>query len=395
MSRRINLLYALINIFLWGAYGVLVAYASRYFLHLGLTNTQSGILLGLGTGLSFLIQPLLTGVVERLHVSVQRIVCILAAAILLGTLPLLPLIDRRVPAVILFSIACISVQALPSFVNALGISAIHSGLPLSFGPCRGLGSVSFALCVQGVNLLLIRFGMRALAVCAAALTLGLLVCTLCFPRLEQARQERREASSLPQFFRENHRFALLLTGCVLLLISTSALTNFMYQIALFKGSGDAQGTAVMIAAIVELVPMALFTRMLRRARCEFWLKLSGIFCTLRLALTLLLPGIAGLYIAQLAQMLGYALYTVSSVYYVGMVVAKKDEVKGQTYLGAVCTVGGLLASIFSGLLIDALGVQQMLLVYTGVSALGALLLFFSVQRTPAAKAAGVPTKLQN
>ena len=53
MSRRkINVLYALINIFLWGAYGVLVAYASRYFLHLGLTNTQSGILLGLGTGAS-------------------------------------------------------------------------------------------------------------------------------------------------------------------------------------------------------------------------------------------------------------------------------------------------------------------------------------------------------
>lgn len=384
MSRRkINVLYALINIFLWGAYGVLVAYASRYFLHLGLTNTQSGILLGLGTGASFLIQPLLTGVIERLHVSVQRIVCILTATILLCALPLLPLIDRRVPAVVLFSVACVCVQALPSFVNALGMSAIHGGLPLNYGPSRGLGSVSFALCVQGVNLLLVHFGMRTLAVCAAVLTLGLLISTLCFPQPEQARLERREASRFPQFFLENRRFFLLLTGCVLLLISTSALTNFMYQIALFKGNGDAQGTAVMIAAIVELVPMVLFARMLCRARCNFWLKLSGIFCTLRLALTLLLPGIAGLYIAQFAQMLGYGLYTVSSVYYVGMVVAKKDEVKGQTYLGAVCTVGGLMASIFSGLLIDALGVRQMLLVYTGVSALGALLLFFSVQRTPA------------
>lgn len=384
MSRRkINVLYALINIFLWGAYGVLVAYASRYFLHLGLTNTQSGILLGLGTGASFLIQPLLTGVIERLHVSVQRIVCILTATILLCTLPLLPLIDRRWPAVVLFSVACVCVQALPSFANALGMSAIHGGLPLNYGPSRGLGSVSFALCVQGVNLLLVHFGMRTLAVCAAVLTLGLLISTLCFPRLEQTQQAHREASSLPQFFLENRRLFLLLTGCVLLLISTSALTNFMYQIALFKGNGDAQGTAVMIAAIVELVPMVLFARMLCRARCNFWLKLSGIFCTLRLALTLLLPGIAGLYIAQFAQMLGYGLYTVSSVYYVGMVVAKKDEVKGQTYLGAVCTVGGLMASVFSGLLIDALGVRQMLLVYTGVSALGAVLLFFSVQRTPA------------
>ena len=42
-----------------------------------------------------------------------------------------------------------------------------------------------------------------------------------------------------------------------------------------------------------------------------------------------------------------------------------------------------MASVFSGLLIDAFGVRQMLLVYTGVSALGAVLLFFSVQRTPA------------
>ena len=379
--RRINLLYALINLFLWGAYGVLVAYASRYFVQLGLTNSQSGILLGAGTAASFLLQPLLTGVIERLHVSVQRVVCLLTAAILLCALPLFPLIARRWPAVILFSIACVCVQALPSFVNALGMSAIHDGLPLNYGLCRGLGSVSFALCVQAVNLLLLRFGMRTLAVCSAALTLGLLIAVWRFPRLEQPQQERRRASGFRQFFQENPRFAPLLFGCILLLVSTSALTNFMYQIALFKGNGDAQGTAVMIAAMVELIPMLFFTRMLRRARCDFWLKLSGIFCTLRLALTLLLPGVGGLYAAQLSQMLGYALYTVSSVYYVGLVIPKKDEVKGQTYLGAASTVGGLLASILSGLLIDALGVRKMLLVYTAVSAAGALVLFLSAQRT--------------
>ena len=210
------------------------------------------------------------------------------------------------------------------------------------------------------------------------LALGLLITALLFPKLENLEKKQRSASRFSEFFRNNKRFFLLLLASALLLLSHNTLTNFMYQIALFKGDGDAQGTAVMLSALVELPTMFLFTRMRRIARCELWLKLSGLFFVLRVTLSLVLPGVTGLYIAQLTQAMGFALYTVSSVAYTEKLIAKRDEVKGQTYLAAANSAGSLAASLLAGTLIDLLGVKNMLLVSIAVAAAGALLLCAAV-----------------
>lgn len=138
----------------------------------------------------------------------------------------------------------------------------------------------------------------------------------------------------------------------------------------------------MLSALVELPTMFLFTRMRRVARCEFWLKLSGLFFLLRVTLSLVLPGVTGLYIAQLTQAMGFALYTVSSVAYTEKLIAKRDEVKGQTYLAAANSTGSLAASLLAGTLIDLLGVKNMLLVSIAVAAAGALLLCAAVKPLP-------------
>ena len=378
-KRKANLLYALINLFLHASVGALITYASRFFLHLGLSNTVSGVLLAGVIGGSILLQPVLTAIVERLHVSVQRIVCGAAAMILACCLPLLALTDNRSAAVPLLCISCLCIQTQPAFVNALGVCAMHNGLHINYGICRGIGSVSFALCVRAVNALIARFGMRAVAGSAAVLALGLLVTALLFPKLEAVEKAQRSASRFPEFFRENRRFFLLLLASMLLLLSHAALTNFMYQVAEYKGDGNAQGTAVMLSALVELPTMFLFTRMRRVARCEFWLKLSGLFMLLRVALSLVLPGVTGLCAAQLTQALGFALYTVSSVAYTEKLIAKRDEVKGQTFLAAANSAGSLAASLLAGTLIDLLGVKNMLLVCIAVTATGAALLCAAVR----------------
>lgn len=377
-KRNANFLYALMNLFLWGTIGALVTYASRFYLHLGLSNTVSGVLLAAVIGSSILLQPVLTAVVERLHVSVQRIICTAAAMILACCLPLLALADTKSAAVPLMCLACLCVQTQPAFVNALGVCAMHNGLHINYGLCRGIGSVSFALCVRAVNALITHLGMRAVSVSAAVLALGLLITALLFPKLENLEKKQRSASRFSEFFRNNKRFFLLLLASALLLLSHNTLTNFMYQIALFKGDGDAQGTAVMLSALVELPTMFLFTRMRRIARCELWLKLSGLFFVLRVTLSLVLPGVTGLYIAQLTQAMGFALYTVSSVAYTEKLIAKRDEVKGQTYLAAANSAGSLAASLLAGTLIDLLGVKNMLLVSIAVAAAGALLLCAAV-----------------
>ncbi len=376
--------YCLMQGALWGAYGFLFSYANRYLLAVGLSSFHIGIILGLATGLSFLAQPLLTLLVDKTGLSCKAVMMGNAGLMVLCC-ALLPAMGTLWAVVLLYALACVCLQILPSFSNALGMAAARGGNGLNFGLARGIGSVSFGLCAQVAVPLIGRFGLSAVPVCSAALSLLLLLSVLPFGGEKEGKAVEKP-SSVGDFFRKHRSFAVFLLGTVLLYVGHNVLSNCMFQIAQFKGNGDAQGTALLIAAAVELPTMFLFVRMSKWMRCGKWVCLSGVFFTLRLLLTWLLPGTYGLYAAQITQMLGFALFAVSSVYYVDSVVEKRDVVKGQTYLGVSNTLGCLLAHFLGGALIDLLGVSRMLLSCLGISAVGMLLLFFSVDRKrPAAE----------
>ena len=339
MKHRIPLCYAIVQGTIWGTYGFLFSFANRYLLARGLSSLRIGLILGVATGISFLLQPLLTALSDRLRFfSCRRILFLCTGLMTLCAGALLLQLSTAV-IVILYAFACVCLQILPAFANALGMNAIRNGRTLNFGVSRGIGSVLFGVAAQVAIPLIDRFGLNTVPFCSAVLGIFLMAAVLAFPELEMRTEEPAEQPTPAlAFFRANGRFALLLVGVVLLYIGHNALSNCMYQIAVYKGDGNAQGTALLIAAFVELPTMFLFTKLLKLAKCERWLCLSCVFFTLRLALTLLLPGVYGLYAAQLAQMLGFALFAVSSVYYVGMVIDKRDVVKGQTYLAVANTL---------------------------------------------------------
>ena len=165
----------------------------------------------------------------------------------------------------------------------------------------------------------------------------------------------------------------------LLFFGHNTLASYLYRVAQWKGNADAQGTATMLAALLELPILFGFPFLLRKAGSGVWLRLSGLFFTLRLLLTLVLPGTAGFYLAQCMQMGGFALYTVSSVYYVNEIIPVQDAVKGQSFLGAAGTIGAVAANVLGGALLDASGVPLLLTVCTIVSAAGAAIVWCAVQ----------------
>ena len=286
----------------------------------------------------------------------------------------------------LFGSACVFLQIQPAFSNALGMEGIHGGLNINFAVARGIGSVSFALAAKLASLLIGVMGMNGSSLLGAASSLLLVAAVLLMPRGSRLTPKTEEApTSAREFFRESPKMAVLLVGVMLLYVGHNVLSNCMFRIAQWKvaGGGNAtavQGTAVMIAAIVELPTMFLFTKLGKRFRCDKLVLTSCLFMTLRIVASILLPGQWGLYITQLAQILGYALFAVSTVYYVGTVVPKHNVVKGQTYLGLANTLGSLLAFALGGSLIDAIGVPWMLGVCAGLSVLGLLLAALSLER---------------
>ncbi len=389
-QKNATLQYAFVHMMLWALYGFLFSYANPYLTNrLHLSDTAAGVVLGIATGFAFLLQPLLTGIVDRTKLNVRHIsvFCALFTTVSAAA-TVLPV--GKTATMLLFAAACVSLQTLPSFANALGMEGIRGGQRINFGLARGLGSVFFGIGSKLAAPLIKQFGMEAVAVSGAACAALLALAILLFPHGDRllSRQETEKPTSARVFFKENPKFIGLLIGVILLYIGHNALSNCMFRIAQSKlASGaseaaitDVQGTALMIAAVVELPMMFLFTKLVKKVRCDIWLILSAVFMTLRLILTLLLPSAIGLYAAQFAQMLGYALFAVASVYYVGTVVSRRNVVKGQTYLGSGNTMGCLLAYVLCGTLIDLVGVEKMLIVSAVLSAIGLAFLIFSTER---------------
>ncbi len=386
-KQNFTVQYAAIQLFLWAEYGAMFSYTNQYMTErLLLTDSLAGLILGIATGLSFALQPPLTALAER---TGARRVLILSAACsaICALLTLLPL--GTAAAALLFAASCVALQVMPSFANALGMAGIHSGCRINFGLARGIGSTWFGLGARLAALLIGWLGRQAIPLSGAVMALGVVAAALLFPAVGSRSKDEPEQKpdSTGEFFRKNPRFAVLLVGIVLLYIGHNALSNCMFRIAQSKlpaadanAATDLQGTALMIAALIELPTMFLFTRMLRLLRCDLWLLVSGVFMSLRLLLTLVLPGAWGLYLAQVTQALGFAVMVVSSVYYVGTVIDRRNVVKGQTYLGATNTLGCLLAYVFGGVLIDTVGVNGMLIFCLVLSAAGLLLTFLSRQR---------------
>ena len=385
-NRNLTARYALIQTFLWAEFGFMFSYGNQYLTErLHLTDTAAGLVLGIATGLSFLLQPPLTALAER--TETRRVLVLAAgcsAACALATL--LPL--GTAATVVLFALACVALQVMPSFSNALGMAGIRSGQTINFGLARGIGSC-FGLGARAAAPLIGWMGRQAIPLSGAVMALGVAVSVLLFPAADGQRavQSAEKPDNAREFLRGNRRFLVLLVGIVLIYIGHNALSNCMFRIAQSKipdgavdAATDLQGTALLIAALVELPTMFLFTRLLRRVRCDVWLVLSGAFMTLRLALTWLVPSAVGLCLAQVTQMLGYALLAVSSVYYVGTVIDRRNVVKGQTYLGSANTLGCLLAYVLGGVLIDGTGVNGMLIFCLVLSVVGLVLTLLSRER---------------
>ena len=378
--KKANFLYISLQIALWGIYAVLYSYANRYLLSAGLTSTEAGIILAISTLTAFFLQPAITAVLDKNKLSLKGVLTILGA-LMLGCCIALAIFKSALATASIYAVAYVGVVVYPAFVNSIGVVAMKSGYNVNFALARGVGALAFGITAWGTNLCIEHFGVGTLPFLGALFCVLGLASTLVFPTGAESLTKGEKASKATDFFRRNKRFMLTLLCFAVLNIGHNILGNCMYQISVFKGDSNAQGMVLMISTIVEIPTIVFFTKLLKLKGSSVWLKISGVFFTLRILLTLILPGVWGLYTAQLCQIAGYALYTVCSVYYAGEVVNNKDTVKGQTYVTAANTIGCLAAHLFGGVMIDTLGVGNMLLITTAISAAGMLALFICAEKT--------------
>ena len=182
------------------------------------------------------------------------------------------------------------------------------------------------------------------------------------------------------FFVRYPQITVAMVSLVLIFIGHTYINNFLLPIVESKGGGSADmGNLMSFAAFPELIIMLCYGWLRKLMPDRFWFRMSGIFFTLKVLFTMLVPTIGLMYPVQLFQPFGWGLLAVSAVYYINDIVDDTDKVKGQAIYTATFTLGTVLGSMTAGILLDHGGVTAMLLVGTVLSAVGAGLLLFSAK----------------
>ena len=273
---------------------------------------------------------------------------------------------------LLLGCAILLVQMALPFTNALATETINQGKPLNFSFARAFGSVGYAVMSVTVGRLIAWKGTGAEPWALIATSACFFLSIALFPFAKGVRKEQQDAKiSAAAFLGRYPAFAVTLAGCVLIYISHVVINNFTYQIVVPRGgNSEHMGTALALAGLLEVLTMVLYPALTRRKDSGFWFRISGVFFTMKVLGTLLAPDMPTFYMVQIFQPLGWGLITVASVYFVNQLMQEQDRIKGQAYMTMSLSVATIIGSLGGGWLIDAIGVNGMLIVAVICAAMG-------------------------
>lgn len=393
MTRRLNIKYIMSQFFYFSMFASMIAFVSVYLLHKGFDNTTIGTVLSMMSLLTIGIQTLLANYIDKnKEVQLQDVISILSLGVVIGSIVLyfMP-IDLAI--LILTTLLLAIGQALLTFVNSLAFIYEKFGIHINYGVARGMGSFAYAMMTlflgqvvkattpdilplfYSIFSLLLLFSVRAYSLPSADKV-------IVEDEGEQEPLIKKGAveQSVFSFFLKYSRLVLLMGGVVFLFFGHTIINNFFIQvISPIGGDSGVMGTAVFIAAIVELPAMMYFEQLSKKISIDRLLKISAIFFLIKHLLTYLAPNIFVIYLAQFLQIGAYSVVYPALVEYINLIVDLEDLVKGQSLLTTAIALSSVFASFLGGILLDNVGVSQTLFIGVLTTIVGLVIVFVTVE----------------
>lgn len=393
MKKQLNIKYAASQFFYFSMFASMIAFISVYLLYKGFDNATIGTVLSVTSLSTIGVQTLLANYIDKYReVRLQDVISAITIAIIIGSIILyfMP-IEIFILALIVFIFAFS--QALLTFINSLAFIYEKFGIHINYGVARGMGSLAYAVITMVLGQIVEATTPDILPVFYSIFALLLLfsVRSYFLPEdqqivIEEVEEPLEEQVAVDQtmfeFFSKYSRLMLLMGGIVFLFFAHTIINNFFIQVITpIGGDSGSMGTAIFVAAIVELPAMMNFNQIAKRISVSRLLKISALFFLAKHALTFFAPNMTIIYIAQFLQIGAYSVVYPALVEYINLIVDLKDLVKGQSLLTTAIALSSVFASFLGGILLDEIGVSQTLLIGIVTTIIGLIIVFITVEDT--------------
>ena len=408
MSKRLNFWYGSIFGTYWMIYAVVSSFASVFLLAKGYANAQIGVTLAAANILAVILQPLTANLADRSQkIGAIGISAVMTVMMMAFTLGMFFFGGGSLALCITFVLLIAWHTALQPMFNALTFKLEESGIPVNFGIARSVGSLAYSILVAALGTIVEHTGIMSLPVTSEIVCCMLLVSLILtkrtFDRAKAARLSQRQDSaqeepagaaeqsdlplqeeeniSLAEFIRRNKLFFVLNLGVVGLFFSNSILNNYMVQIVTdVGGTSEDMGRILGVMAFLEIPTMVFFSRLKRSFSCQLLLKVAAAGFTVKIALCWLAGSVGMLYVAQLFQLVSFALFLPGMVYFTGENMSPGEAVRGQALFTTMITVTTIFSSLLGGWILDVSGAKTLTLIATLATAVGAVIVFAVVDR---------------
>lgn len=399
--KYLTVKYALVNAAFMFMICATVGYAYNFLSQSGIADGTVGILITLVSVCGLFGQTISGSIIDKSEkISEKRfiqaaLIAVIALAVLLALLPAGSVI-MMVISVICFTSASIGMP----FLNSMAFIYEKDGQKINYGLCRGIGSAAWAV---GSSLIGQLWGMMGRTILPwyvavfALIALGL-VTLMPDPSPEAAAKTPGEVQEKPKdlsygaFFTKYKKILPVAAATIFMYFCHFIINTYMAKI-IGHMMGDAagatgavesvQGTALFIAAMVELPAMFFFSKIAEKFSITKILTFAAIVWSLKHALTWICPNVYLFYGVMVLQMFSYALLVPALVYYANDSVEAQDKNKSQAIFAATATVGSLLASFAGGQLFQFMDVSMVLLIGVVVSCLGTALMIYGIRAAEA------------
>ena len=414
MGKILNSGYGAVFGTYWIIYAVVSSFASVFMLAKGYTNSQIGVTLAAANVLAVIMQPLIADFVDRSKkLDVIGTTEIMTVCMMVFTIGMFTFKGGSLGLCVVFVLLIAFHTVLQPLFNSLAFRLEEAGVSINFGIARSVGSLAYSIFVAIFGTIVEHFGINVMPI-ASEISCLLLIASLAFTgyyfnkgkkqaqqrNIEQETVEQRaetiveaeesieeeEEINLIQFIKRNKMFFIMNLGVLGIFFSNAVLNNYMVQICDgVGGSTEDMGRILGVMAFLEIPTMVFFKQLRRRFSCQFLLKIAAIGFTVKIAICWLANSVIMLYIGQLFQPVSFALFLPGMVYFSDEMMSRGEAVKGQALFTTMITITTIFATLFGGMILDASGSKMLTFVSTLLTAAGALVIIFAIDRVKSNK----------